>query len=63
MYADDEMLQNYLDCIKEAHDSFLGCLFRGQKFIKMEQNPLHSKDLNYGVPNLYFQILDEILEE
>jgi len=29
----------------------------------MEQNPLHSKDLNYGVPNLYNAILDELIDE
>ena len=29
----------------------------------MEQNPLHSKDVNYGVPNFYLQILDELIDE
>jgi hypothetical protein len=29
----------------------------------MEQNPLHSRDLNYGVPNLFNEILDELLDD
>lgn len=29
----------------------------------MEQNPLHAKDLNYGVPNLFNQILDDLLDD
>eukprot|EP00347_Sterkiella_histriomuscorum_P000676 403374927 len=63
LYQDDEMFQNYLKCLKEAHDRFLTYLFQGYKFKKMEQNPLHSKDLNYGIPNRYNQILDELLDD
>jgi len=29
----------------------------------MEQNPLHSKDLNYGVPQLFNNILDDMLDD
>lgn len=29
----------------------------------MEQNPLHSKDLNYGVPQLFNDILDDMLDD
>ena len=29
LYQDDEMFQNYLKCLKEAHDRFLGYLFLG----------------------------------
>lgn len=28
----------------------------------MEQNPLHSSDLNYGVPHLFNEMMDEILD-
>jgi hypothetical protein len=28
----------------------------------MDQNPIHSSDLNYGVPQLFMDMLDEILE-
>jgi len=44
------MFQNYLECLKEAHDRFLTYIFQAYKFQKMEQNPMHSKDLNHGVP-------------
>ncbi len=29
----------------------------------MEQNPLHSTDLSYGIPGAFSEVLDEILEE
>ena len=29
----------------------------------MEQNPLHSQDLNHGVPPVFNEILDELLDE
>jgi hypothetical protein len=29
----------------------------------MEQNPLHSQDLNYGVPQAYNDILNDLLDE
>ncbi|CDW79653.1 UNKNOWN [Stylonychia lemnae] len=60
---DDEMFQNYLRCLKEAHERFLGYIFQGYKFKKMEQNPIHSKDLNYGVSNMFTEILDELLDD
>jgi hypothetical protein len=28
----------------------------------MEQNPLHSTDLGYGVPSLFTEILDDLLD-
>lgn len=28
----------------------------------MEQNPLHSSDLNYGVPHLFNEMMDEIVD-
>ena len=33
---DDELFQNYLKCLKEAHERFLGYIFQGYKFRKME---------------------------
>ena len=63
MNSDDEMFQNYLDCLKKAHDKFLLFIFKGHKFQKLEQHPLHSTDLSYGIPPLFNQILDELLEE
>lgn len=61
--SDDTMFQNYLTCLKEAHDRFLSYIFQGHKFQKMEQNPLHSRDLNYGVPQLFNDILDDMLDD
>ena len=57
------MFQNYLECLKEAHDRFLSYIFQGHKFPKMEQNPLHSQDLNHGVPPFFNDILDELLDD
>ena len=43
--ADDQVFQNYLECLKEAHDRFLSYIFQGNTFGKMQQNPMHSTDL------------------
>ena len=29
----------------------------------MEQNPLHSQDLNHGVPPFFNELLDELLDD
>ena len=60
--ADDEVFQNYLDCLKEAHDLFLSYIFQGNTFGKMQQNPMHSTDLQYGVPWEFNAILDDLLD-
>ena len=59
---EDELFQSYVDSLKLAHDKFLGYIFAGSIFLKMEQNPLHSVDVTYGVPNFYLTLLDELLE-
>ena len=63
LYSNDEMFQMYLNCLKQAHDRCLNYIFQGYRFKKMEQNPLHSKDLNYGLPSLFNEILDEFLDD
>ena len=60
--ADDEVFQNYLECLKEAHDLFLSYIFQGNVFGKMQQNPMHSTDLQYGVPWEFNAILDDLLD-
>lgn len=61
--AEDVVFQNYLECLKEAHDRFLSYIFQGHVFGKMQQNPMHSSDLNYGVPYEFNLILDELLDD
>lgn len=60
--ANDQDFSNYLECLKQAHDYFLAQIFQGQVFNKMQQNPLHSTDLQYGVPWEFNQIVDELLD-
>jgi len=60
--AEDEVFQNYLECLKEAHDRFLSYIFQGNVFGKMQQNPMHSTDLQFGVPWEFNAILDELLD-
>lgn len=59
--AGDEVFMDYLGCLKEAHDVFLSYIFQGGVFMKMQQNPLHSTDLQWGVPLEFNAILDDIL--
>ena len=61
--SEDMMFQNYLECLDEAHQKFLSFIFQGHVFNKMQQNPLHSIDLNHGVPNEFNHILDELLDD
>ena len=60
--ADTETFVNYLECLKEAHDRFLSYILQGSAFGKMQQNPMHSTDLQYGVPWEFNAILDELLD-
>ena len=60
--ADDEYLQHYIECLKEAHDRFMSIVFQGVVFNKMQQNPMHSTDLQYGVPWEFNAILDDLLD-
>lgn len=60
----DESVERYLDCLKQAHDQFLATnILEGKQFTKMVQNPLHSSDISYGVPTLFNDMLDQIIEE
>ena len=60
--AETEAFQNYLECLKEAHERFLSYILQGNVFNKMQQNPMHSTDLQYGVPWEFNAILDEMLD-
>ena len=60
---EDHMFTNYLECLEITHDRFLRYIFSGHKFQKMEQNPLHSKDLNHGVPPYFCEMLDQLLDD
>lgn len=48
--AEDDFFQNYVECLKEAHDQFTSYIFAGHAFNKMQENPMHSQDLQHGVP-------------
>lgn len=41
----------------------MGQIFTGKRKLKMEENPMHSVDLKFGLPRLYFQALNYFLEE
>ena len=60
--SEDEAFANYIECLKEAHERFLSYIFQGTVFGKMQQNPLHSTDLQHGVPWEFNAILDELLD-
>ena len=34
--VEDEVFQNYLECLKEAHDRFLSYIFQGHVYGKMQ---------------------------
>ena len=47
-------MRDYLDCHRKAKDVLMGQIFTGRRKLKMEENPLHSVDLKFGLPRLYF---------
>ena len=53
---------NYLDNLSKAHEIMLSKILTGRKFNKMMQQPLHSKDMQYGVPLEFNIILDSLLD-
>ena len=57
------MFKKYLSSLDEAHKLFLEYILKGYKFQKMEQNPIHSADLNHGVPQAFNDILNDLLED
>ena len=56
------MFQSYLECLDDAHSQFLSLIFQGHVFNKMQQNPMHSTDLQWGVPLEFNAILDDLLD-
>eukprot|EP00352_Strombidinopsis_acuminata_P002682 CAMPEP_0176377662 /NCGR_PEP_ID=MMETSP0126-20121128/29057_1 /TAXON_ID=141414 ORGANISM="Strombidinopsis acuminatum, Strain SPMC142" /NCGR_SAMPLE_ID=MMETSP0126 /ASSEMBLY_ACC=CAM_ASM_000229 /LENGTH=79 /DNA_ID=CAMNT_0017739613 /DNA_START=692 /DNA_END=931 /DNA_ORIENTATION=- len=57
----DEELLLYLDCAKKSHDKVTNYIFNGQKFSKMHMNPLESNDVGYGVTDMFFDFVEEML--
>lgn len=56
-------LITYIAILTKAQDELLELIYDPlNKFIKMEENPLDSTDMAYGVPVEFNQIFDEINE-
>ena len=50
----------YMQCLNESHDQMLTILYNpNNRYLKMEQNPGHSKDLMYGVPEIFNSIFNQ----
>jgi hypothetical protein len=58
----DESLMDYLGMLEVAHQNFLEIILCGHRFRKMEENPVKSTDAYYGVPKLYIDMFQELLE-
>ena len=59
----DKEFNEYFECLSEAHNQLL---FRIQdprnRYQLMQENPLDSKDLMHGVPSIFRELLDEIID-
>jgi len=54
----------YINSLEEAHNQMLFLIQNpSNKFPMMEENPIHSQDLLYGVPSAFKDILGDIIEE
>ena len=60
----DDEFNIYIECLTEAHNQMLYYIQDPRNRYKiMEESPLHSKDLMHGVPQLFKQLLNEIIEQ
>lgn len=58
----DRNFMDYISALNEAHNQMLEFIQDGRtQMIILEQNPLHSQDAMFGVPQLFQEILNEIL--
>ena len=62
-YTEDVEFQNYIENIKKTHNKMISLIFEGYKFAVMENNPLLTQDPTFGIPKLYYQLLQEVQEE
>lgn len=55
--------KEYIECLTEAHNQMLYLVQDPRnKYPIMEENPLHSKDVLYGVPTVFKEILNGVVE-
>ena len=60
----DEEFKMYIECLTEAHNQMLWYIQDPRnRYRIMEENPIHSKDVMHGVPSLFKQLLNEIIEQ
>lgn len=59
----NEDFLNYIDCLTTAQNEMLELIYDPRnKFVAMEENPIDSKDLMYGVPREFKDIFDEVTQ-
>ena len=57
-----QKLRQYMIVLTETHNNMLEILQNPRnEFIRMEENPLHSKDIQFGVPEKFHKMFNEIL--
>lgn len=54
----------YIASMKQAHRLMLqNYIYQGCKFLQLVSNPIKSKEVNYGQPDLYQKLLDKVVQE
>lgn len=57
----DEDFLSYIDCLTTAQNEMLELIYDPRnKFLAMEEDPIDSKDLMYGVPREFKEIFDDV---
>ena len=54
----------YIECLAESHEKMLTFIQKypkSKKLILMEENPLNSKDLTFGIPQIYKDIFKDVV--
>lgn len=60
----DEEFVSFVECLNEAHSQMILQIQNPQnRYRIMELNPIFSKDVMYGVPEVYKEILNQIITQ
>jgi hypothetical protein len=61
---DNKSFKDYMTCLRDAHNQMLYLIQDPRNhFPIMEENPMHSQDVLYGVPSTFKDILAEVINE
>lgn len=63
LFQNDQQNSQYIECLTDAHDQMLYHIQDPQNVFKaMQSNPIDSKNMTYGVPQEFNQLLNQLIQ-